>query len=149
MDKVKVYECKVKTRHYPQDIPISEHLEYEKGDDAYINAKRRLIVETVPRNKARREETKRNFYRWYEEWFDEKAHLSIVKKQIAHKSFRKIIGMGEKALPFIFREFENVPMLAWLEALEAIAAEDVASKAKSFQEAIDLWLEWGQKRHFR
>lgn len=95
------------------------------------------------------EKAKQEFNALVKTWFEETAHLSLVRQQIIHPSFLRIIGMGEDALPFVFREFEKIPMLAWLVALEAIVGEDMASDAKTHKDAVKIWLDWGKENAFR
>lgn len=145
--KIESFNCQVKTRHYPTDIPLIQHQEYERGDDAYLSAKRRLIVENTPKKTADNNSTKDKFYVLYNKWFEETAHLSLIKQQTSDMSFLKIIGMGETALPYIFKELKKIPMISLMIALEAIISVDVAEKATSHKEAVNMWLAWGKKKN--
>ena len=55
-------------------------------------------------------------------WRKETGVYSSVSKKLQHPAYRKIIGMGDKALPWILRELQDHPA-AWFEALRAIARQ--------------------------
>ena len=77
------------------------------------------------------------------QWKRDTAKLSMVQKKAVHPAYQKIIGMGESALPFIFKEL-NRERDDWLWALTAITGRDNVAKPESkFDEAIDQWLNWG------
>ncbi|MDQ3635749.1 MAG: hypothetical protein M3405_14750 [Acidobacteriota bacterium] len=124
---------------------VTPRISIENGNATPVVLKNEFTLFNGEYNKNKR--IKKEFYYSYNKWFNEVAHLSLVKQQIAHKSFLKIIGMGEIALPFIFQEFKKQPMLALIEALEAIVGKDVASCATTHREAVRVWLEWGKEKH--
>ena len=72
---------------------------------------------------------------------------SSLSKKFQHPAYRQIVGMGDKALPWILRELQDRPG-HWFEALRAIArkspvpSEDRADPKK----ARAAWLKWGKDR---
>lgn len=77
-------------------------------------------------------------------WTNAIKYLSTEKQQKDHPAFLRIVGMGEKVLPFIFEEFSKKLFMAWLSALEAIVGKNIASEAKNFRQAVRVWLDWGK-----
>ena len=69
----------------------------------------------------------------------------------AHPAYRQIIGMGENALPLIFRRIENDKGPHWFAALEAITnANPVPPQSRGkIRETEELWLEWGRQQGYR
>ncbi len=87
---------------------------------------------------------KSEFEKLVKVWTESIKYLSSEKQQKDHPAFLRIVGMGEKVLPFIFAEFSKRPFTAWLSALEAIVGKNIAAEAKSFREAVNYWVEWGK-----
>ena len=81
-------------------------------------------------------------------WTSTIKYQSLESQQIKHPAFLRIVSMGEKVLPYIFEEFSKRPFMAWFRALTAIVGQDIASEAKSFREAIELWLKWGKEKNY-
>jgi len=81
-------------------------------------------------------------------WEEETLHLSSVTQIAMHPAYQQIIGMGEKALPFIMSELSDKPGL-WFWALKAITGEDpipakMRGKTKAMAETWILW--WTRNR---
>ena len=81
-------------------------------------------------------------------WIDAIKYQSLESQQIKHPSFLRIIAIGNNILPYIFEEFSKRPFVAWLKALQAITGHDVASEAKNYKEAVELWLKWGRQNNY-
>lgn len=92
-------------------------------------------------------EAEQEFRRLADLWRKETGMLSSVSRKLQHPAYRQIIGMGDKALPWILRELRDRPGL-WFEALKTIARqspvppEDRADPKK----ARAAWLKWGKDR---
>lgn len=82
-----------------------------------------------------------------EQWRGETGMHSSVTKKVQHPAYRQIIGMGEKALPWILRELRDRPG-PWFEALRAITQQTpvTASERTDPQRAREAWLKWGKER---
>ncbi len=59
-----------------------------------------------------------------------------------HRAYQQIIGMGEAALPFIFRELKKGKG-DWMWALESITQEDPAPERSTFKQTAKAWIQWG------
>jgi hypothetical protein len=90
------------------------------------------------------------FHRLMNEWRAAKGVGSTVAKIAMHPAYQQIIGMGERALPLIFRELEREPD-HWFWALQAITGEDpVPPSARGrIAEMARAWLHWASKRHIQ
>jgi len=82
-----------------------------------------------------------------EAWREDTAMLSVAKQKVTHPAYQKIIGMGEQALPFIFRELRQ-KREHWIFALREITGEDAAKASHNFKEAAGAWLEWGKGKGY-
>ena len=81
-------------------------------------------------------------------WRRDTGKFSMLHKIVLHPAYQQIIGMGEKALPYIFREL-NARGGHWIWALSAITGKyDVAKPEHTFREAREAWLQWGQEHGF-
>lgn len=78
------------------------------------------------------------------QWYKETRKLSSIHQIILHPAYQKIIGMGEQALPLIFKELKK-SRGHWLWALHMIVRKDHAEKGQNFRQAVDSWLEWGEQ----
>jgi hypothetical protein len=94
------------------------------------------------------EKIKQEFENLVNEWVSAIKYKSLESQQINHGAFLRIIAIADKVLPSVFQEFTKRPFMAWLKALPAITGEDVASEAKSFPEAVKLWIEWAKENDY-
>lgn len=81
-------------------------------------------------------------------WVNAIKYQSLESQQIKHPAFLRIIAIGNNVLPYIFEEFSKRPFIAWFKALQAITGQDAGSEAKSFKDAVELWLEWGRENNY-
>jgi hypothetical protein len=88
------------------------------------------------------------FERLANTWKHETGKLSLVQKKAMHPSYQKIIGMGNRALPFIFRELSQ-RRDDWIWALVAITGkDDIGSPDSTFDQAVDSWLTWAKENRY-
>ncbi|MCM3873687.1 MAG: hypothetical protein ND895_23620 [Pyrinomonadaceae bacterium] len=82
-------------------------------------------------------------------WIAETGFLSDPSKKFSHRSYLKIIGMGEKVLPLILREVERMSG-HWFVALDAISdANPVSSEDQTnLQRTANAWLQWGRDKGY-
>ncbi len=93
------------------------------------------------------------FVRLRNNWYKERSVASSVSAIVMCPSYLGIIGMGEKALPFIFRQLEldgNDPD-HWFIALEAITkanpiSQDIYGNMPAMAQA---WLNWADEHYAR
>jgi len=81
-------------------------------------------------------------------WKKATVHYSFVRQKIVHPAYLRIVGMGEKAIPFILQELKERPSASWFPALEAISGNDAAQAAKTVDEAVQSWLNWGKQQSY-
>jgi hypothetical protein len=78
-----------------------------------------------------------------------RSHLSSVTKMVAHPDYLRIIGLAaisrKEVERLLLQELRSDPD-HWFAALSAISGEDPASPDHDFDQAVNAWLEWGQKR---
>ena len=82
-------------------------------------------------------------------WREETALMSSLTQMCTHPAYQRIVGMGETALPFIFRELQSEPD-HWFWALKAITGCDPVPR--SHQGDLDAmasdWLAWGRSKGY-
>jgi|SRR6185369_1389943 len=108
---------------------------------ARLSASRRIVADVIGKS----HEFARRFHDLAMQWKNETAHQSVTFKRAMHPAYQQIIGMGEKALPFIFEELRHQPSGNWFWALHAITGQDIAETQDSIDSAITAWLNWGME----
>ncbi len=78
--------------------------------------------------------------RWYFDTLDVRTDPS------QHPDFRRIVGMGESAIPLILEELKIRPSLLYV-ALEAITGENPVPEtgSDSLEEISEIWQRWGEQ----
>ena len=87
------------------------------------------------------------FHSLVKKWRKDTQHLSSVAKMAQHPAYRRIIGMGFDALPYLFTELSQRPD-HWLVALNAITGEDPVPPASTFEQAVKTWLLWAKEKGY-
>jgi hypothetical protein len=86
------------------------------------------------------------FQQLVQQWHKERGATSSITQMAMCSSYQRIIGMGEKAIPFILRQLENEADDPdhWFWALQALTREDpVAEDARGdMREMARVWLDW-------
>ena len=82
-------------------------------------------------------------------WRSETAFLSSLTQISTHPAYQRIVGMGEAALPFIFRELQSDPD-HWFWALKAITDCDPVppSHLGELNAMASDWLDWGRSNGY-
>lgn len=91
-----------------------------------------------------------HFQQLAQTWKGECAYTSSVREMALHPAYQQIVGMGPRALPFIFAELEARPE-HWFWALRAITGENPVPpehQGDILQMAQD-WLNWASRRGIR
>jgi len=85
-----------------------------------------------------------------DEWRHSQGVTSSLTKLVMHPAYQQIIGMGETAVPLIFRELEKEPD-HWFWALKSITGDDPVSDESrgNIRQMAEEWLEWGKKQGYR
>lgn len=81
-------------------------------------------------------------------WKKATFHYSFMRQKIVHPAYLRIIGMGERAIPLILEELRTNPSASWFPALEAISGNDAAQAAKTVDESVRSWLNWGKQQSY-
>ena len=82
-------------------------------------------------------------------WREETRTVSSTTDRALHPAYQDIIGMGERALPFIFREMRERGG-HWFWALRHITHENPVSPddAGRIQKMTEAWLRWGREHRY-
>jgi hypothetical protein len=97
----------------------------------------------------RADEIETSFHRLAEEWKSETAPLSSIRLKKQHPAYRRLVEMGEPAIPFILADLARKPShLFWV--LRDITNVNPAdpSVAKDFRDVIRSWIEWGRAQGY-
>jgi hypothetical protein len=106
-----------------------------------------VMRETLdPKDAENIEET---YHRLAEEWKSETAPLSSIRRKKQHPAYRKLVEMGEPAIPFILADLARKPShLFWvLRDITNLNPADPAA-AGNFLDVIDSWIEWGRDQGY-
>lgn len=82
-------------------------------------------------------------------WRRETALQSSVTAIAMHPAYQQIIGLGERALPFIFQELCHEPD-HWFWALQAITGENPVPEGHvgDLEAMANDWLSWASTHHY-
>ena len=82
-------------------------------------------------------------------WREETRSISSTSDRALHPAYQDIIGMGERALPLLFREMEQRGG-HWFWALRHITHENPvpAEDAGKIQRMTEAWLRWGREHRY-
>ena len=89
------------------------------------------------------------FYALASEWKLETVNLSDTDRICTHSAYQQIIGMGERAVPYILFELKKTSA-PWFWALMAITGEDPVpdEHAGRMKLMSQDWLKWGEGRGY-
>lgn len=78
-------------------------------------------------------------------------HSSLLEDHILHPAYLSIVGMGERAVPFIIDELKSGSREPWFIALSSITEESpVADEACGNVDAMaKSWIEWYERKSDR
>lgn len=82
-------------------------------------------------------------------WKHGRGPTSSIRELAMHPAYQRIIGMGERVVPFILRELEREPD-HWFWALTAITGQDpIPKEARGRVERMaKIWLNWGRENGY-
>ncbi len=117
--------------------------------DRFIESQRRSEIQATPRRVVQQEtETAKVFEKLAMQWYSDTMRQSSFMSKILHPAYQKIIGLGEKAIPFILREPQDSAS-EWFWALEHIARENpVGAEIERPSEMARIWIAWGKKNRY-
>jgi hypothetical protein len=113
--------------------------------DAFTNTTGLFIGLGAPTISVRPEVT---FRKLADEWKSETGHLSFISQRVRHPAYRKILSLGESAVPFILKELEAEPN-HWFHALFQLTGENPIGPKFSgtVTDAAKIWVEWGKDKY--
>ena len=90
------------------------------------------------------------FHNLVDKWKEETLLTSSIDEIESNESYLQIIGMGEKALPFIFQDLKYEPAL-WFSALEKITGQNPIDMSHRgiIMLMIEDWLKWGREQSIK
>lgn len=117
----------------PPEYPINEPSLYVEGNK----------VEFSPTRPTAKEQEL--FVSLAQKWRRETSHLSRADKIIANQAYRRIVDMGEPAVPMILRELEREPDYWFWALLEITNSDPIAAEIRGNVKAMaSAWIEWGK-----
>lgn len=84
------------------------------------------------------------------EWRRERdTKSSSIRAMISHPTYLRIVGMGERAIPFLLEELRSEPD-HWFVALHAITGENpVPDESRGRLDEMSMaWVEWGEDKGY-
>jgi hypothetical protein len=109
-----------------------------------------LDEESAPLLRAKRDDIEIKFNELVNEWRTQRTRASSFSSANASlPAYQFIIGMGEKALPYILRELSKKDE-DWYWALKAISREDPVPQEHRGKRSLmrQSWLEWGRAKKY-
>ena len=100
---------------------------------------------SVSEQQQRHVELFEEFVRLAAQWQVETAGASVTRRIVSHPAYLRIIGMGDRAVPWILDQLENGEA-HWFEALHAITgANPVPDEDRGvYAKMARAWLAWGR-----
>lgn len=97
--------------------------------------------------RASRDDDFAKFHRWLAEWRKETKYTSLARDKIGHPTFKKIIGIGPLATPWILKEIRHRPDFLVLALQEIHKNENpVPTSARGkVNEIVNAWLSWANR----
>jgi hypothetical protein len=86
---------------------------------------------------------KRRFRKLVDQWEGETGMLSLMQQRYSHPAYQEILKMGSGVIPLIIEELKTNPD-HWFDALRTLTGENPAKDLKTFDEACESWIKWGQ-----
>jgi hypothetical protein len=82
-------------------------------------------------------------------WIEETGGYSLTMRRYAHSSYQSILALEPKkdVISLILLELQRRPD-RWFEALKALTKTNPAQNAKTFDETVRCWIEWGKRENY-
>ena len=87
------------------------------------------------------------FFALARQWREATSYYSMWWQISDHDAYRKILAMGEAAVPWILRDLAETGY-HWFDALQQLTGEDAAKDVQRGRRdlAQEAWLAWGRER---
>lgn len=139
-------------RSYPDDGDLETKLQTLTNEIAELREEVASLREimtlpalSVSEQQQRHVELFEEFVRLAAQWQVETAGASVTRRIVSHPAYLRIIGMGDRAVPWILDQLENGEA-HWFEALHAITgANPVSDEDRGvYAKMAQAWLTWGR-----
>jgi hypothetical protein len=82
-------------------------------------------------------------------WREATGGYSLTMRRYAHASYQSILALEPKkdVITLVLRELQQRPD-RWFEALKALTKTNPAQNAKTFDETVQCWIEWGKMEKY-
>jgi hypothetical protein len=101
--------------------------------------------------KVKDEELETIFNGLVKTWKEATGGYSVTLRRYAHGSYQSILVLGARepeVVTLILRELQQRPDW-WFEALKVLTKENPVKPGASFEEAVNIWIDWGKKHNNR
>ncbi|SRR6266481_677925 len=136
----KIAQSYYEVRSYSGDsspAPVNYHITINAKDISFARLGTTLVIDRSLESE---------FNSKAQQWKKDTRGLSSVSEIVLHPSYQWIMAKGELALPFILRDLRQNGG-QWFHALYYIHGRDEAAGAKTVEEAIAAWTEWGYRNN--
>jgi hypothetical protein len=94
-------------------------------------------------------EIEETFHRLADEWKSETAPLSSIRRKKQHPAYRKLVEMGEPAIPLILADLARKPSHLFWVLPEITKANPVdRDVAENLLDVINSWIAWGRDQGY-
>jgi hypothetical protein len=81
-----------------------------------------------------------------QEWRNEVGFSSLLEEKRTTATFRRIVDMGEEAIPFLLEEIASRPSLMFMALHEITGDDPIAPDHRGRVTAmVEVWLRWGRE----
>ncbi|WP_204103153.1 MULTISPECIES: hypothetical protein [Spirulina sp. CCY15215] len=81
------------------------------------------------------------------QWKQDTEMLSSISRIIKHPAYQKIILIGERAIPLILSDLQKESD-HWFYALTKLTKTDPVKPEDDFNQAVEVWLNWGKQQGY-
>ncbi len=105
-----------------------------------------MITDGTPRTRPSDGILRERFEVLAEWWHADTDALSSPSRILGHPAYRKMVQMGEQAIPWMLRDLRDNDG-EWFAALQQLTGKSLVSEDHDgdFDVARDAWLEWGRR----
>lgn len=110
----------------------------------------RSLVEKKVEELAAPPALRQEFDELAKQWREETKYSSVAKRIAEHPAYRKIVAMGQTAIPLILADLEQKPD-HWFHALREISGVNPVPEESrgKLREMADAWLKWGREQGYQ
>jgi hypothetical protein len=87
------------------------------------------------------------FSEFADNWRAETMLMSSPTQRSANLWHLRILTLGKRAIPFVIAEMQKRDH-DWFSTMMALAGEDAAEAARTFDEGVDMWVSWAAKKGY-